>query len=200
MRASISPLRKAKDAGERDTAQAAASLEDFQASKSGEVRGMKTKILVSDPLKCTGCKDCEVACSVRHTGVRKTPRTRIHIIGGARGGFYLPTTCQQCVNPPCMAVCPNRAIYRDKDLDRVMVREELCVGCKMCVSACPTGAMGLDPELGRAYKCDLCDGDPQCVRVCDAKALDYTEPVNLQAPRMRRSANLLYGVLRGQVA
>ena len=81
-----------------------------------------------------------------------------------------------------------------------MIKDDLCVGCKMCVSACPTGAMGLDPDLGRAYKCDLCDGDPQCVRVCDAKALDYTEPVNLQAPRMRQSANLLYGVLRRQVA
>ena len=162
---------------------------------------MTPKILHTDPARCTGCRDCEMACSVRHTGVKKTARTRIQIIGDDyEGGFFLPTTCQQCVDPPCMAVCPNGAIYRDKELERVMIDDALCVGCKMCVSACPTGAMGLDSDLGRAYKCDLCDGDPQCVRVCDAKALNYAKAYHLQTPRIRESANRLYGVLRRQVA
>jgi len=30
-------------------------------------------------------------------------------------------------------------------------------------------------EKGLATKCDLCDGDPQCVKVCPKNALKYVE-------------------------
>ena len=120
---------------------------------------MTTRLLTVDPLKCTGCMECEKACSAKHQGMRESPRTRIHVIpGDARAGFYMPSTCQHCENPPWSAVCPKGAIYRDQHLQRVMIHRDLCIGCKMCVSACPTGAMGFDPNLGLAYKCDLCEG------------------------------------------
>jgi Fe-S-cluster-containing hydrogenase component 2 len=95
-----------------------------------------------------------------------------------------------------MAVCPEEAIYRDQELDRVMIDSKRCIGCKMCVSACPTGAMGFDPDRGRAFKCDLCDGAPECVRVCEEKALDYLESFKYNDMRVKESAGKLYGVLR----
>jgi carbon-monoxide dehydrogenase iron sulfur subunit len=156
------------------------------------------KVIHADPSRCTGCRDCEIACSVRHTGVRKIARSRIHVIG--ENAFYLPTTCQQCVDPPCMAVCPNGAIQKDREMERVMINEDLCIGCKMCVSACPTGAMGFDPDHGQAYKCDLCDGDPQCVKICEAGALAYTDAHALQYPRIRESAYKLYCLVHRQAA
>jgi len=161
---------------------------------------MTTRLLTVDPLKCTGCMECEKACSAKHQGMRESPRTRIHVIpGDARAGFYMPSTCQHCENPPCSAVCPKGAIYRDQHLQRVMIHRDLCIGCKMCVSACPTGAMGFDPNLGLAYKCDLCEGSPRCVDVCEPKALDFVDPCHLQLPRMVETANKLYGVVRRQV-
>ena len=27
----------------------------------------------------------------------------------------------------------------------------------------------------KIFKCDLCDGDPQCVRFCEVKAVDYVD-------------------------
>jgi anaerobic carbon-monoxide dehydrogenase iron sulfur subunit len=162
---------------------------------------MAGKVMMIDPLRCTGCRECETVCSMKHEGMRESPRTRIQVIeGDFHEGFYMPSACQQCTNPPCMAVCPKGAISRDPVLERVMIRQDLCVGCKMCVSACPMGAMGFDSNLGLAYKCDLCGGDPECVHVCQPGALTYADPYDLQHPRMMESANKLYDVVRRQVA
>ena len=70
-----------------------------------------------------------------------------------------------------MAVCPREAIFRDDAAGRVLVDYERCISCKMCVAACPFGAMGFDAERRTVFKCDLCDGDPQCVRFCFPGAL-----------------------------
>jgi len=162
---------------------------------------MTPKTLSVDPAKCSGCKDCELACAKRHNGINKPTRSRIRIIqGDVRDGFYLPMTCQQCESPPCLAACPNNAISRDNALNRVMIQDALCIGCQMCVSACPFGAMLFDSDLGLAFKCDLCDGDPDCVRVCEPKALDYVEGSRLHHPRIRDSAQRHYKVIRHMVS
>ena len=72
-----------------------------------------------------------------------------------------------------MTVCPREAIYRDNAEGRVMVDYDRCISCKMCVAACPFGAMGFDSERRSVHKCDLCNGDPQCVRFCFPGALTY---------------------------
>jgi anaerobic carbon-monoxide dehydrogenase iron sulfur subunit len=160
---------------------------------------MSNRLLTVDPLKCTGCMKCEAACSAKHQGMRESPRTRVQVIAGdLRAGFYMPSTCQHCENPPCSAVCPKGAISRDPALERVIINQDLCIGCKMCVSACPTGAMGFDPTLGIAYKCDLCGGNPECVGVCEPRAFDYVEPFHLPYPRMAETAAKIYGVVRRQ--
>lgn len=162
---------------------------------------MISKLLTVDPIKCTGCRKCEVACTENHKDMRESPRSRIQVMAGDIGhDFFLPSTCQQCTDPPCMAACPRQAIYRDHAAERVVIQRDLCVGCKMCVSACPTGAMGFDPDLGLAYKCDLCGGNPRCVQVCEPKALGHVEPYNLNHARMTESAAKLLGVVRRQVA
>jgi len=160
---------------------------------------MGERLMKINPLRCTGCRECETACSRNHEGMRESARTRIQVIAGdMKGRFHLPSTCQQCEDPPCMAACPKGAIHRDQVLGRVVIQRDLCVGCRMCVSACPTGSMGFDPTLGIAYKCDLCGGDPQCVRACEPRALEYVEPQNLHVPRMMESAAKLYSVVRAQ--
>jgi len=157
---------------------------------------MAKKIMITDPEKCTGCRLCEIVCSVKHNGVSNPTLARIHVVKWDNEGFYLPMRCQQCQDAPCLAICPKGAIYRDPELDSVRIDHELCIGCKMCVQACPFGAMGWNPERGRVFKCDLCHGDPQCVRFCDMKAVDYVETSRLQAGKMREAAESYSELMR----
>lgn len=161
---------------------------------------MSQKKISINPLKCTGCGDCESACSMKHTKTRNPEKSRIRIISDRNDGFYLPSTCQHCENPPCLAVCPQGAIFKDPELDAVKIDRSLCIGCRMCVSACPFGAMDFDEDQAKAYKCDLCDGDPECVRVCDVKAIDYVDMNQLNYHRLKESSGKYYNVVRRMAA
>ena len=160
-----------------------------------------SNILQVNPKNCNGCKECEIVCSSRQSDIHNPPYPRIQVIqGDSNGRFFLPTTCQHCDDPPCKAVCENSAIFRDNELNRVVVDSNKCVGCKMCVSACPFGAMGFDKTLGFAFKCDLCDGAPECVRVCKPGALEYIDGSRLNYTRMTESAVKHYAVLRNLIS
>jgi carbon-monoxide dehydrogenase iron sulfur subunit len=87
-----------------------------------------------------------------------------------------------------MALCPREALHRDEVLDRVLIDYDLCISCKMCVSACPFGVMQFHEERGQTFECDLCDGDPQCVRLCEPEAIDYVETIKMEMDRMRAAA------------
>jgi len=143
------------------------------------------KMLLVDYEKCTGCRLCELVCSVKHTGASNPSRANVHVVKWEDEGFYLPMLCQHCLEAPCRSVCPTDAIYRDEELNRIMVDYDLCIGCKACVAACPFGAMGFDEAEKRVIKCDVCDGDPLCVRFCDMKAIDYVEATTSHFDKMR---------------
>jgi len=144
------------------------------------------KTLIIDYTKCTGCRLCELVCSVKQAKVSNPSRARIHIVKWEGEGFYLPMVCQQCENPPCKSVCPTEAISRDDKAGRVLVNYNLCIGCKMCVAACPFGGMGFDITAKQVIKCNHCDGEPTCVSFCQPEAIEYVETstVNLKKKRV----------------
>ncbi|MBW2470225.1 MAG: 4Fe-4S dicluster domain-containing protein [Deltaproteobacteria bacterium] len=133
------------------------------------------KVLYIDHQKCTGCQLCELVCSVSHDGISNPARSRIRVVKWEAEGLYIPMSCQQCQDAPCMNVCPVKAISRKDELAKVVVDYDVCIGCRSCVSACPFGAMTFNPTDRKVFKCDLCDGDPQCVRFCEEKAVDFIE-------------------------
>ena len=83
--------------------------------------------------------------------------------------------CQQCQDAPCMGVCPANAISRNDEFNIIEVDYDKCIGCRSCVAICPFGAMGFNSIDRQVFKCDLCDGDPQCVRFCEVQAIEYVD-------------------------
>jgi len=102
-------------------------------------------------------------------------------------------TCLQCETALCLEVCPVNAITRDPKTSAVVVDREICLGCGMCVSACPFGYMHMDDALGKATKCDLCGGTPKCVQMCMAGALHFGS-INSLAEHKRKQTDLRLGL------
>ncbi len=154
------------------------------------------KTLVVDHEKCTGCRLCEMVCSVEHAGVNNPSHSRIHVIKWPMEGLELPMLCQQCEEAPCIAICPTGALARDPRMDRVTLDYDLCIGCKMCVTACPFGGMGIELSAQRVIKCDLCDGDPACVRACDPGALAFIPCCSVSLMKKRDAGRRLSEVMK----
>jgi carbon-monoxide dehydrogenase iron sulfur subunit len=131
-------------------------------------------MLAVDYEKCTGCRSCETACSVFHVQACNPTKSAVRIVKWPRKGLNVPVVCQQCEEPACASICPVQALSRDADTGAMVVNHDLCVGCRMCIVACPFGAITFDPDRRQAIKCDLCGGvEPWCVRFCEPGALTY---------------------------
>ncbi|MFW9800174.1 MAG: 4Fe-4S dicluster domain-containing protein, partial [Candidatus Thorarchaeota archaeon] len=127
-------------------------------------------ILAIDANTCTGCRNCELACSVIHTQTFNPARSRIRILKDENQSLIVPMVCLQCQDALCESACPTGAIV-ENEKGTLFVREENCIGCSNCVIACVYGGIEIDPLTMKAIKCDLCDGDPACVKACDYGAI-----------------------------
>jgi len=144
------------------------------------------EMLLFDAFRCTGCRICENVCSVANEGELNPRKSRISVIKAERVGFDSPMACLQCETPLCKEACPMNAIVRDVKTSALTIVEERCIGCKMCVVACPFGGITVLPDK-KVAKCDLCGGDPKCVQYCPTGAIEYIPERNL-ALRKRREA------------
>lgn len=121
---------------------------------------------------CICCGKCELACAFAHARNGTPAKSRIHIIRrGVEAGT--PVVCFQCDEAACAAVCPTRALVRNEATGAIDFDEGRCIGCRMCVPACPFGNMHFDDKFRVVQKCDLCGGNPRCVPFCPTKAIDY---------------------------
>ncbi|UCE90743.1 MAG: 4Fe-4S dicluster domain-containing protein [Methanobacteriota archaeon] len=135
------------------------------------------KMLVPYPDKCTGCRFCEMACSLFHEGKINHADARLQVHkGDVKTDFpVVCTNCVACGEECCVNACPTEAISVVDGI--VKVDEDECTACGECVEACPFGVMRMEET---AFKCDLCGGDPTCVKFCPMGAIKYEEPNEAQ--------------------
>ena len=145
----------------------------------------RVKVLVVDQTKCTGCRKCELVCSVFHTGSSNPVRSRIRVVKWEHIGFYLPVTCQNCEEPRCTEVCPAKACSRDLETYEVLIDKSKCIGCRTCILSCPFGVPSFDKIEHVTVKCDFCNGDPQCVSSCEERAIEYVDIDAVQTKKRR---------------
>ncbi|MGE5485500.1 MAG: 4Fe-4S dicluster domain-containing protein [Ignavibacteriales bacterium] len=143
------------------------------------------KLLVIDQEKCTLCKRCELVCSLKHEGECRPAKARVNVASFPDDFFWMPVTCQQCDEPVCKEVCPAGAISANEASGAVEINEDKCIGCRMCVMACPFGAMSYSAAGEVAVKCDLCGGEPECALFCPSGAIEYKEADEAYISRRR---------------
>jgi Fe-S-cluster-containing dehydrogenase component len=133
------------------------------------------KALIIDAQKCSGCRACETYCSLKHHDVCNPARGRIHVVKWEQEAIFVPVNCMRCELPACELACPRQATYRNYETGAMEVDASRCIGCLSCVFACPFGATFVDPTDGRVLKCDLCEGDPTCAKVCPTGAITFED-------------------------
>lgn len=127
----------------------------------------KTRIMIRKE-ECTGCKACMLACAVKHRSKYSLAMARIWVNENEELEV-VPNVCRHCVSPACMKACSAGAIRKEEAL--VILDMKKCTGCRACVEACPFGAIKYSNKLKKALKCDLCDGEPECIKACITGAI-----------------------------
>lgn len=171
-----------------------------------------------DLSRCFGCQACAAACKVANNLPKEVTYNVVYtrtdedgygaavskgaVSNDCAGGTYenpvlgfLPMQCQHCENPACLDVCPTGATQQRED-GIVWVDNELCIGCKSCMTACPyEGVRSLiegEPSYyldvvvgevdapshkdGTVEKCTFCKNlidrgeEPACMQLCPGRA------------------------------
>ncbi len=213
----------ASTGGEEDTGKAVKEAAAQAVDGLGTVIDKGNKFaMVIDVGACIGCRTCMWACK-RENNIPDTVsplwievfelKAEVDVTGhpspkdlkeGAttaykesprEGRWYLPVQCYHCDNPPCVKVCPTGATYKDRD-GLVLMDYDRCVGCRLCVVACPYSSRRFNwwkPELaadelnslvpirpvGVVEKCTFCvhrvrrGKSPRCVEVCPVQARHF---------------------------
>jgi Fe-S-cluster-containing dehydrogenase component len=157
----------------------------------------KKFVMVIDEAKCDGCKKCTEACQAMHHTESDREWIKVFTMKDAEATapYFFPKPCFHCDNPPCTKVCPVNATFKRQD-GIVLIDNERCIGCRMCMAACPystrffnwsvpgadqkaaVGDIAYSPEqsiprrMGTVEKCDFCPDMirqgkmPACVSGC----------------------------------
>ena len=115
--------------------------------------------------KCSGCRKCEIVCSLSHENRIWPEASRIRVFMLVPGADF-PHLCAQCEDYPCVKACPTKALLISKKTGAVLVKTKACIACGKCIDACPGRIPHMHPTENRIIICDLCKGNPQCVKVC----------------------------------
>ena len=175
----------------------------LQGLNSARSSAVKWAVAV-DLKRCTGCQSCTIACKAENGTPPGVFWTRV--LEKEEGTYpfaytvYMPSRCNHCSEPPCVAVCPTGASHQREKDNLVLVDQDKCIGCHSCVVACPYQARFIPEnakgyygdqstpfervkyqnwQVGAAQKCTLCvhridQGlNPACVETCPTKALVF---------------------------
>lgn len=155
-------------------------------------------VMVVDMRRCTNERKCMRSCRKNHYLHEGQEWIKTHEIEDShKHSHYMPTLCMHCQQAPCVNVCPVGATFKSPD-GATLVDQERCIGCRMCMAACPydvrtfhwddplpapnvlgkpTPEYPVPQRKGTVSVCDMCthntrNGElPHCVSACPNQAI-----------------------------
>ncbi|MFC1869136.1 4Fe-4S dicluster domain-containing protein [Thermodesulfobacteriota bacterium] len=127
---------------------------------------------------CSGCRMCEQVCVFFHEREFNPRRARIKVLIYEKEGINAPLLCSQCKT--CISSCNRDALVWDEKVGVVRVDAEKCNGCGICIDVCEEAAIFMDPITGIVNICDLCEGDPECIKWCPEDVLKPIDAAELK--------------------
>jgi formate dehydrogenase iron-sulfur subunit len=100
--------------------------------------------------------------------------------------LMMSDSCKHCVQAGCLEVCPTGALYRTS-FGSVDIHQDVCIGCRYCVGACPFGVIAFNQRTGRVNKCILCQDRLEigmgtaCAKACPTSSLTFGAVDDLKA-------------------
>lgn len=169
----------------------------FQTDRAGRIT--TPSFIAVDYSRCSGCRICEAECSLLRQKSLDYQRSRIRLYR-YEPAVDIASICAGCSDAPCVSVCPKEAgaLRRDTMTGAILLDEARCIGCKACIQVCEkdrTGIIRLNREGTKAIGlCDLCGGDPACVKACPEQCLSVV-PANVDGKSLAAKPAVLAGRL-----
>jgi len=152
-------------------------------------------VLLITPERCTSCQACELACSFAHEEEFNPERARLSVMFWDHEAHSVPVMCLQCEEAACLAACPAQAISEDARTGARLVNHTRCIQCQTCMNVCPFGCTWYDTQGRKILKCDLCDGDPECAKVCPSGAITSVDRTSVNVSRRKQAASKLKAIM-----
>ena len=176
----------------------------------------RTLAMFTDTSLCIGCRACQVACKqwneLGHempewTGTYQnhqhfTDKTfrLVRFVEEPKGNgdlawLLMSDVCKHCAQAGCLDACPTGAIYRT-EYGTVNINQDVCNGCRYCVSACPFGVVSFNEQTGTAKKCTFCNDrihnglGPACAKACPTESIQFGFRDELVAKAQKRVETL----------
>jgi formate dehydrogenase iron-sulfur subunit len=176
----------------------------------------RTLAMFTDTSLCIGCRACQVACKQwneldsevpewtggygNHAHFTDQTYRLVRFIeepkaNGDLAWLLMSDVCKHCADAGCLNACPTGAIYRT-EFGTVNINQDVCNGCRYCVSSCPFGVVSFNEKTGTAKKCTFCNDrihnglGPACAKACPTESIQFGFRDELVAKAQKRVETL----------
>ncbi len=176
----------------------------------------RTLAMFTDTSLCIGCRACQVACKQwneldsevpewtggygNHAHFTDQTYRLVRFIeepkaNGDLAWLLMSDVCKHCAEAGCLNACPTGAIHRT-EFGTVNINQDVCNGCRYCVSSCPFGVVSFNERTGTAKKCTFCNDrihnglGPACAKACPTESIQFGFRDELVAKAQKRVETL----------
>lgn len=165
-------MRHERPSGPRYVPDSPVSADSFAPSRATEIDALLPQTQCG---KCgyAGCRPYAEAVAAGAADINRCPPGGAELIAEVAS---LLGIAPKPLDPACGEAGPPRV---------AVIREEHCIGCTLCIQACPVDAIAGAARLMHTVIAEACTGCELCVPPCPVDCIDMRDAV---APKTRRAA------------